>query len=151
MASLRRGARAGGGDVLIGVHGERLLLVIGHDTDPAGVLPGLEVPGWVVLALRRHALEATGMTTEEAMGFGPAVVELTAAIIYAVRRGKRSVPAAPVGSTFNVGGPYGVANPYTPTVDGIRIEQLKNLAALRDSGALTEQEFEAEKRRILNT
>jgi hypothetical protein len=79
------------------------------------------------------------------------LLELTAAIIYAVRRGKRRVPAAPVGSTFNVGDLYGVADPYTPTDDGIRIEQLKNLAALRDSGALTEAEFEAEKRRILNT
>lgn len=39
--SLRRGARAGGGDVLIGVHGERLLLVLGHDRDPAGILPEL--------------------------------------------------------------------------------------------------------------
>ena len=79
------------------------------------------------------------------------LLELTAAIIYAVRRGKRPVPAAPVGPTFNVGDSYGVADPYTPTDDGIRIEQLKNLAALRDSGALTEAEFDAEKRRILNT
>jgi len=35
--------------------------------------------------------------------------------------------------------------------DGVRIEQLKSLAALRDSGALTEAEFEAEKRRILDS
>jgi hypothetical protein len=41
------------------------------------------------------------------------------------------------------------ADPYTPTGDGVRIEQLKTLAALRDSGALTQQEFEAEKRRVL--
>jgi hypothetical protein len=79
------------------------------------------------------------------------LLELTASIIYAVRRGRRPVPATPVQPTFTVGGPYGVADPYTPTDDGIRIEQLKNLAALRDSGALTQQEFEAEKRRILNT
>jgi Short C-terminal domain len=39
---------------------------------------------------------------------------------------------------------------YAPTDDGIRIEQLKTLAALRDSGALTPAEFEAEKRRILD-
>jgi hypothetical protein len=79
------------------------------------------------------------------------LVELTGAIIYAVRKGKRPVPAAPVQPMFNAGGPYGVVDPYTPTDDGVRIEQLKNLAALRDSGALTQQEFEAEKRRILNT
>ena len=42
--------------------------------------------------------------------------------------------------------------PYTahePTDEGVRLERLKTLAALRDSGALTEEEFEAEKRRIL--
>ena len=38
---------------------------------------------------------------------------------------------------------------YTPTDQGMRLEQLRQLAALRDSGALTEDEFEAEKRRIL--
>jgi Short C-terminal domain len=36
-----------------------------------------------------------------------------------------------------------------PSDEGVRLERLKTLAALRDSGALTEQEFEAEKRRIL--
>jgi hypothetical protein len=79
------------------------------------------------------------------------LLELTAAIIYAVRSGKRPVPAAPVGPTFDIGDSYRVADRYTPTDDGVRIEQLKNLAALRDSGALTDQEFEAEKRRILNS
>ena len=38
---------------------------------------------------------------------------------------------------------------YEPTDEGVRIERLKTLAALRDSGALTEAEFETEKRRIL--
>lgn len=38
---------------------------------------------------------------------------------------------------------------YEPTEAGIRIQQLKTLAALRDSGALTEDEFESEKRRLL--
>jgi hypothetical protein len=36
-----------------------------------------------------------------------------------------------------------------PTDQGVRLEQLKTLAALRDSGALTQAEFDAEKRRIL--
>ena len=79
------------------------------------------------------------------------LLELTGAIIYAARSGKRPVPAAPVGTTFDIGDSYRIADPYTPTDDGVRIEQLKNLAALRDTGALTEQEFEAEKRRILNS
>ena len=39
---------------------------------------------------------------------------------------------------------------YIPTDEGIRLEQLKDLAALRDSGALTEEEFEQEKRRVLD-
>ena len=38
---------------------------------------------------------------------------------------------------------------YTPTDQGVRLEQLKTIAALRDSGALTQDEFDAEKRRIL--
>jgi hypothetical protein len=37
-----------------------------------------------------------------------------------------------------------------PTDEGIKLEQLKTLSSLRDSGALTEAEFEAEKRRILD-
>lgn len=41
------------------------------------------------------------------------------------------------------------ASSYQPDDRGARLEQLKQLAALRDSGALTEAEFEAEKRRIL--
>jgi hypothetical protein len=36
-----------------------------------------------------------------------------------------------------------------PSDEGVRLERLKTLAALRDSGALTPEEFETEKRRIL--
>ena len=36
-----------------------------------------------------------------------------------------------------------------PGDEGVRLERLKTLASLRDSGALTEDEFQAEKRRIL--
>ena len=39
---------------------------------------------------------------------------------------------------------------YEPTDEGVRLNRLKTLAALRDSGALTEAEFETEKRRILD-
>src|ERR1700761_3986238 len=38
----------------------------------------------------------------------------------------------------------------TPSDQGVKIEQLKTLAALRDSGALTEKEFQDEKRRVLD-
>lgn len=78
------------------------------------------------------------------------LAELAAAIVYAVKRGKRTSPVTPLGATFTVAEMRAVRDPYTPTDDGIRIEQLRNLAALRDSGALTEEEFEAEKRRILD-
>jgi hypothetical protein len=37
-----------------------------------------------------------------------------------------------------------------PSDQGVKIEQLKTLAALRNSGALTEEEFKAEKRKILD-
>ncbi len=37
-----------------------------------------------------------------------------------------------------------------PSDQGVKIEQLKTLAALRDSGALTEKEFQVEKRRVLD-
>jgi Short C-terminal domain len=37
-----------------------------------------------------------------------------------------------------------------PSDEGVKIQQLKTLAALRDSGALTEKEFQVEKRRVLD-
>lgn len=40
--------------------------------------------------------------------------------------------------------------PYFPSGEGVRLEQLKTISALRDSGALTEREFQDEKRRILD-
>jgi hypothetical protein len=49
-----------------------------------------------------------------------------------------TAPAAPESATA-----------HEPADEGIRLERLKTLAALRDSGALTEQEFQTEKRRIL--
>jgi hypothetical protein len=71
-------------------------------------------------------------------------IELAASITWAVRRGKRPSPARASQATFDV------SDPYTPSADGIRFQQLRHLAALRDSGALTEEEFEAEKRRLMN-
>ena len=39
---------------------------------------------------------------------------------------------------------------HEPTDEGVRLERLKTLAALRDSAALTEEEFQTEKRRMLD-
>lgn len=59
------------------------------------------------------------------------------------RTGPGGAPGAPEG-------PAPLADPYTPTDEGVRLEQLKTIAALHDCGALTEREFEEEKRRILD-
>jgi Short C-terminal domain len=79
------------------------------------------------------------------------IVELVAALIWSAKSAKRARPLAPEElldqPTWDAGP---TPSSYTPTADGVRIEQLKSLAALRDSGALTEAEFEAEKRRILD-
>jgi hypothetical protein len=45
--------------------------------------------------------------------------------------------------------PRAPSTAYEPSDEGVRLERLKTLASLRDSGALTEEEFQAEKRRIL--
>jgi Short C-terminal domain len=81
------------------------------------------------------------------------VAELTAALIWSARAGKKARPLAPHelltadGPTVH-SGPQAAAG-YPSSDHGVRLEQLRQLAALRDSGALTEAEFEAEKRRIL--
>jgi hypothetical protein len=74
-----------------------------------------------------------------AVVFGIALVDLLIARAWAARVASREPPAQawPV-------------DPYTPTDQGIRVEQLNTLARLRDSGALTEKEFEAEKKRVLD-
>ena len=75
--------------------------------------------------------------------FALGLVELTASIIWVVRSATQPIHLGDSSSAT-------ATDRYTATDDGIRIEALKNLAALRDSGALTEDEFQAEKRRILN-
>jgi Short C-terminal domain len=81
------------------------------------------------------------------------VAELAAALVWSARTGKKARPLTPRES-LSVEGPtvHSVATSaagYAPSDQGARLEQLKQLAALRDSGALTDDEFEAEKRRIL--
>ncbi len=80
------------------------------------------------------------------------IVELAFALMWSVRSGRQPKPLrAPVSLDEPVWPgplPPPVAG-YQPTEQGVRLEQLKTLAALRDSGALTDAEFDAEKRRIL--
>jgi hypothetical protein len=82
---------------------------------------------------------------------------LFASIAWSAKSGKKARPLGPQELlTFNpptwssTNSPSAGAG-YTPTDQGVRLEQLKTLAALRDSGALTNEEFEAEKRRVLET
>jgi len=72
----------------------------------------------------------------------------------AVLAGTPYFPGAPFESPVAPSAEPTVTSPpsgaYEPSGEGIRLERLKTLAALRDSGALTEEEFETEKRRIMD-
>jgi hypothetical protein len=86
------------------------------------------------------------------LAFG--VVELVVVLMWSARSAKRARPLAPeelLSFDRPTAGPSQLQSlaSYTPSDQGVRLEQLKQLAALRDSGALTEEEFETEKRRIL--
>ncbi|MFZ1165025.1 SHOCT domain-containing protein [Mycobacterium sp.] len=78
------------------------------------------------------------------------VIGLVGTIIASVRlsRAKRAEPIA-----WQVATPLPVTHTdapvEVPSDQGVKIEQLKMLAALRDSGALTEGEFQAEKSKVL--
>ncbi|MDT5095125.1 MAG: hypothetical protein QOH60_4488 [Mycobacterium sp.] len=83
-------------------------------------------------------------------GLGAASLLALLATIFFWRTSRRP-SALGVGTTFSVGPPLPppAADPHVPTDQGIRLEQLKTLASLHESGALTDEEFETEKRRIL--
>ena len=78
--------------------------------------------------------------------FGVGLLDLIMSRVFARMRG-RGQPAG-VGLQ-EMPAAFAPVDPYTPTDQGVRLEQLKTISALRDSGALTPEEFEAEKRRIL--
>jgi hypothetical protein len=81
---------------------------------------------WWLARLRRRA--ASAIVTEPYFPVTPAFP---------------ATPATPVRPAVQTG------RAYEPSDEGVRLERLKTLAALRDSGALTEEEFQTEKRRIL--
>jgi hypothetical protein len=85
------------------------------------------------------------------LAFG--VVELVVALFWSARSAKAARPLTPEETVhLDELSSSGVAAPsYAPSDQGVRLEQLRQLAALRDSGALTQDEFDAEKRRILNS
>jgi hypothetical protein len=78
--------------------------------------------------------------------FGFGLIDLIIVRIWASRTRRRDLAPPPM-----------QAQPWTPTVvptqfsdEGIRVQTLNTLARLRDSGALTEEEYEAEKKRVLD-
>jgi hypothetical protein len=83
------------------------------------------------------------------------VLELLVALFWSARSAKAARPLAPEEMmSFNEptrSSGTASAPSYPPGDQGVRLEQLRQLAALRDSEALTEEEFEAEKRRILDS
>jgi len=84
--------------------------------------------------------------------FVAGVAELTFALSWRVRSAKKAQPLRAPVSLDEPSWPGPLPPPlatYEPSDQGVRLQQLKTLASLRDSGALTEAEFEAEKRRIL--
>lgn len=91
--------------------------------------------------------------------FGFALVDLIVVRIWAAARGRRREQITPAWNGDGYVPPPIHAVPtvthqpqasYTPSDQGIRIEQLNTLARLRDSGALTEDEYSAEKKRVLD-
>jgi len=78
--------------------------------------------------------------------FALAVVDLVIGTVW-LARSRRAVSPSRTPYPVDVAPPVS----YLPTDDGVRLQQLKTLAALRDSGALTEAEFQSEKRRILDS
>lgn len=83
------------------------------------------------------------------------VLALICSVMWSARENKRARPLSDL--SFEPIPPHPAVptgyqpHSYQPTDQGIRLEQLKTIAALRDSGALTDAEFEAEKRRILES
>jgi len=83
------------------------------------------------------------------------LLELFAALMWSARVRKKARPLEPHELAFNEPTwnspppPATTSGGYTPNDQGIRLEQIRQLAALRDSGALTEEEYAEEKRRIL--
>jgi hypothetical protein len=86
--------------------------------------------------------------------FAFGLFDLFAALMWSARVAKKARPLEPH-EQLTTDQPTWSAGPtpaasYTPTDQGVRLEQIRQLAALRDSGALTEDEYTAEKRRILD-
>jgi hypothetical protein len=77
LAGLRRAVRAAGGDLLVGVQGERLVVLLGSPDDPAGLVPLVLThlgPGPVVLGPTVDGLLEAGVSARAALSGLNAVV-----------------------------------------------------------------------------
>ncbi|MEV0672007.1 SHOCT domain-containing protein [Mycobacterium sp. NPDC050441] len=80
-----------------------------------------------------------------------AAVAVGLSVLWSLRSGKQASPIPSYTPTYTPTYTPADAGPQVPGGQAVRLEQLKTIAALRDTGALTEAEFEAEKRRILES
>ncbi len=88
--------------------------------------------------------------------FAAGLIGLIVASKWLGRIRRKAAPATAIGAPDYqfpvppVVSPAVASAPHEPGGEGVRLERLKTIAALRDSGALTDAEFETEKRRILD-
>jgi hypothetical protein len=106
------------------------------------VFVGMFVVGLIGAVVASRWLGRVRRNAPPAAGFGAPGFEFPVA------------PLPPVGAPPVTAPPFAAPPVHTvahePGDEGVRLERLKTIAALRDSGALTDAEFEAEKRRILD-
>jgi hypothetical protein len=82
--------------------------------------------------------------------FGVGLIGTIAAPIWLARTRVATLPAWQPTTEPSVSPMVTPTPAQLPTDEAVKLEQLKTLSSLRDSGALTEAEFETEKRRILD-
>ena len=129
---------------------------IGHLHVPVGGVYEISTDGNVTAYLSPRLAFGHGsnygyLTIVFAVIFGVALVGLIAVRIWAARVRRRAATAQSRPPTDDQP-PFALrpVESFTPTDEGVRIEQLKSLARLRDSGALTQDEYDAEKKRVLD-
>jgi len=127
---------------------------IGYLHVPAEGTYDIEVDGNVTAYLNPtlafgHGSDYGNLPIIFAVIFGFAIVDLVIARIWAAKT-RRPSPVATFGASITSPPmPVEPTGSFTPSDEGIRIQSLNTLARLRDSGALTQDEYEAEKRRVL--
>jgi len=82
--------------------------------------------------------------------FGFAVVDLIVARVWAARVRRTDLDAPPWSADDSASAPIRAVPSFASSDDAIRVQTLETLARLRDSGALTQDEYDAEKKRVLD-